>query len=62
MDETHNIYCLMQRGYLIRRHDMVVRHILARISARKHPDTVSHKLGTVINGMKPDIVSKLDNN
>ena len=40
---------------------MVVRQILASISARKHPDTVSHKLGTVINGMKADIVFELDN-
>ena len=58
-DEFHIVTCLKQRGFLINRHDMVVRYLLKRISARKHPNIQSVKKGK-IDGMKPDIVFNVD--
>ena len=43
LDDDHAITCERQRGFLIKRHDRVVRYLFKYIRAGKHPNAVSAK-------------------
>lgn len=61
LDDAHGITCPQLRGYLIKRHDMIVRYLIQHISARKHPDTTSSAKHNGKDGMKPDILFEFEN-